>query len=417
MPDQLTHIFPARVLTARAIRSEARSHFPSEADLLSRYLERFDADESPYFLRVEISNNSLDWYYTHMMTSSLENYAADAEAGVGLQDSHNARNLGYGRSLWGRYVSEPGSPPGWDRAARSGNRAAPAAPRPTVYERTLSAAYIIRGLRLNQASYATTDDFIRAVEAGAVEQISIGFGGGRETCDICGARYYSWDCPHIAGFDYDVEREGVQSTLMATVAINDARLLEYSAVYAGATPNAAVVRKAEMEAEGGRLSPKMAEIIEQRYRVRLLTRNWPGANTQPNESEVNMDEIKQIRAILGEAGAPEATDAIEAVRWAAGELARLRPLADQGERYKADLVEKALAEGVRALGNGFSEETYRGILAGSTIDTIERMRADWAAIANARYQGGRHTADEEQPAEQKPEPKPKRRHPDSAYKA
>ncbi len=415
MPNEIIH-FPARIIRA------AGDLFPGDEVLLSRYRERYpDSAAVPFFLRVEISNNGLDWYYTHMMTSSLNNYAADADAGVAFQDSHRSGNLGYGRSLFGEYRAEAGTPPGWDRMGRSGSSALPAIERPSQYERVLSVAYIIPGLALNQASYGSTDDFIRAVQAGAVDQVSIGYGAGRETCDVCGARYWSWDCPHIAGMTYDIERGNDQAEYLATVSIHDARLLEYSAVYAGATPNALVLRKAEQEAESGRLSDKAADLIEQRYRVRLRQRNWisdfgfRNAEDLNRPQEVNtVDQLEQVRALLAEAGI-EAETAVEQAREVVAELSRLRPLADQGRQYRADLITEALAEGVRANGEKFPQETYRGILERADIDAIKTMRDDWARLASQRFPGGRQTVDGEE--QSKPQQQRKSRVPASAYAA
>jgi hypothetical protein len=391
--------FPARVVGGQ---NPLAGLFPSKAELTARYRDRLPDSpaEQPYFLKTEISNNSLDHYFTHMLTTSLQNYAADADDGVSLQDSHNTFRLGYGRSLFGRYDTEPGTPPGWDRPPRRGSAEYTfAIPQPAQYERVLSAAFIIPGIKLNNLSFASTDDFIQAVETGMVEEVSIGYGGGAETCDVCGARYFSWECMHVAGFTYDIERAGQAATIMATVSINNAHLFEYSAVYAGATPNAVVVRKAEQEAEAGRLTRKQAAAIEARYRVRLPMppENWRGANVTPNladERTTNMDELDQIRALASEAGAPEGP-VVEAVRWLVGENARLAPLADEGRQYREDLVADALAEGVRAMGEAFPAETYRQMFARAGLEEIKLLRTKWQEQAAQRFPGERQTVDEQ----------------------
>jgi len=76
-------------------------------------------------------------------------------------------------------------------------------------------------------------------------------------------------------------------------------------------------------------------------------------------------------------------------------VARLRPLADDGAAYRTDLVAEAMAEGVRAVGETFAAETYRGLLETAPLATIKRMRDDWAATAAKSFQGGRATQDEE----------------------
>jgi hypothetical protein len=415
--------YPARVVRAR---SPLLDLFPPDEALLARYRERFpDSEANPFFLKTEISNNSLDHYFTHMLTTTLQNFANDAEAGVSVQDSHSTFKLGYGRSLFGQYHSQSGSPPGWDRAPRRnrGNgEPALAIPPPAIYERTLSAAHIIPGIRFGNLTYASTDDFIQAALGGSVDEVSVGFGGGSEFCDICGASYWSWDCPHVAGFAYEIERQTGPVNLLATVSIRDAHLYEYSAVYAGATPNAVVIRKARQEAESGRLTPKQADIIEQRYRVKLpVQRNWAGfsnnaANSGPDSTERSeaMDEntLSKILDLCRSAGAPADREIVEAVEYLAAEIERLRPLADAGRQYRADLIGEALAEGVRAMGDKFPAETYRGMLEAASIENIKSLRDNLAALAARQLPGGRQTVDDEQSPADRP---PARDVPDSAY--
>lgn len=98
--------------------------------------------------------------------------------------------------------------------------------------------------------------------------------------------------------------------------------------------------------------------------------------------------ISQIRNILAETGAPETSELPDQVRWLVAENARLRPLADAGNQYRADLTESALAQGVRALGEKFNMEAYRGLLTASSIEVIKQFRADWEIVGNARFQAG-----------------------------
>lgn len=411
--------YPAQVI--RAISPNLAQLFPTDEALLARYRERYPDSpaEEPFFLRLEISNNSLDWYFTHQLTTSLRNYATQADTGVGLQDSHSIMRLGYGRSLFGLYNSEPGTPPGWDRAARRGGGAMLAIPRPEQYERTLCADYIIPGIKLNNLTFASTDDFIRGIEAGMVEEISIGFSPGSMHCDICGADYFSFECRHIAGFAYDVERNNQQLKLLATVAVGDAQLMEHSVVYAGATPNAAVVRKAEQEAEAGRLTRKQAAVIEERYRVRLpmSPQNWPGAEDgnrdKSQERKPDMDELEQARALLAEINATGET-VIDQVRWLIDENSRLVTLADDGRAYRTALTDAALAEGVRAQGDKFPQETYRTMFATAPLDHIRQLLESWGGQASQVFTGGRKTEDAHTP----PAARPARRTvPREAYRA
>jgi len=76
------------------------------------------------------------------------------------------------------------------------------------------------------------------------------------------------------------EGEG-KRTQVCTARIENAELVEVSAVYDGATPGAAIV-KAEMAAERGRLSPAEYEMLETQYRIRL-----------PRDHSKSEDEVRE----------------------------------------------------------------------------------------------------------------------------
>ena len=65
----------------------------------------------------------------------------------------------------------------------------------------------------------------------------------------------------------------------------------------------------------------------------------------------------------------------------------------EGRRYRQDLIDEAIAEGIRAHGPDFNEEAYRKTLEGERIDTIKIMRDDWKRMAGHLLKGGRQTQD------------------------
>src|SRR5215210_6959387 len=96
---QLIYPFPARI--------EVRASDTALLDLAKQHARDasvFDRS-APYFWEARISNNRLDSWFTRMQSSSLKNYARDAQEGVPFQDSHKtdtqARTLGY--SLTGQF--------------------------------------------------------------------------------------------------------------------------------------------------------------------------------------------------------------------------------------------------------------------------------------------------------------------------
>ncbi len=402
----------------------------------------------PFVFETESSNNNLDFYFTHMLESSLKNFAAEAAGdGVQLLDSHNNYNLGYGRTFDGRFEIDNSRAPLY----RLDNPNAQLAFTPDRYVmRAVLSTYTIPGIRFGGGlTYASTDDFIQAVRARLARDISIGFYGGHWGCDICGGNYRKYqECPHLAGFEYALGDQG-ERLVVATVGIGGAHLSEHSTVHDGATPGA-MLRKAEELARHGELEPEKAAAFELRYKVHLPTRkSFPAPDLEekpasvPNENTVgrgkelpdttgdqpmNLEqELNEARAALTEANVNESVPvaggirqlAERATRWQAeldaaiaavpegveGEslaarvatlgaaLTRLRPLADDGRAYRADLIEAALTEGVRAHGEKFAQEAYRGLLEASGIEVIKRMRDDWRAIGDKQFPGGRETVD------------------------
>lgn len=437
-----TFLFPATIQRATAT---------NEAQLLSLFQARAKSpDIEPFFWGAEISSNSLDTYFTRMDTTTLRNFAGDAAAGVSFLDSHDGRKIGYGRSLAGLYQEDTGEPP----SVRVPEGAVIINP-PTSYQRTLADFYTIPNINYGgQHSYASTNDFITAVQAGIANDVSVGFTGGRWVCDISGTNYWSWDCPFIAGQVYEVEVDGEQRQVLSTVTIKDASLVEVSDVYAGATPNAAVIRKAQQEIEAGRASPKQIRQIENRYQVDLSHRqNWlvgaPQASTKETAADAAdredfMDLEQRLTKTLGSrmkdgGNVEEAVIALVTERDTVaterdslqeqvntlsprvGELEEqvkeLEPQAADGKQYREDLIESAVKEGIRAHGADFAVDTYRGVLAGLSLDSIKRFKADWKALGDKQFTGGRKTADlEEQPKHEEGEGFREIKTPDAAYK-
>lgn len=386
-------------------------------------------DRAPFFWMAEISSNRLDAYYTRMAASTLRNFALDAEAGVAFQNSHATWQLGFGRSLTGKFVSAGGN----------------------GVSRVEADFYTVPNLRLHDVS---TDDFITGVRAGILADVSVGFHGGECLCDICGNDMFrSWDCWHIPGITYLIEQAGgIKAEVVCTATIENAHLAEVSVVYDGATPGAAI-RKAQMEATNGRLNDAQVRLLEQRYRMRLPDRRVivPGAalsqeNPMPkdettrtaevqtpvvapevapsptesaatqrgadmagaeDEEEEDEEEMRQVATLqtrltsvteerdTTRAALTEARSRIQALE---AEVARLTPAAEDGRAYRDDTIADALAEGVRAFGPEFAVETYRSLLESSGLPVIKRMRDDWKAVAARTFPTQRQTVSEGDPA-------------------
>lgn len=403
-PNELIFPYPARVLRVDAqVRSVELLALAKESRAFDPAI--FD-ERPPFFWSAEVSNSNVDAYFTFMLPSTLMNFANDAKAGISFLNSHRHGELPFGRSLDGQMIDDGGS------------------------KRVLADFFTLPGLNVNGIN---TTDFIDSVRAGVVSDVSVGFFGGTETCQICQRDF--WSCPHIPGMTYETKgADNIIRQQIATFAIDGAHLAEVSAVYDGATPDATILKAQRMN-EQGKLKPEAARVLEARYHRSLFDnkRIYKGVDT-PERNTKTMDEfekmVNQIREVLT---IDDKTDVVGTVMTTNTELLRLRtlepelvtlrervatlePQAKDGEQYRNDLVSEALGEGVRAMGDKFSKETYETLLRKAPLDVVKQMKADWSAIGNARFTGGRQSTDEGEQA-----PGTKKRTgaliPESAYKS
>lgn len=364
----LSHMARVRLLESEAVRQLR--------DLLTERGFAASLDpESLFFWRAEISNTLLDSHFTHMNEKTLRNYAEDSEVGVSFLRGHRRNDLAVGYSLRGVLEEETGR------------------------KRVVTDFYTVRGLQ-------ETDDLITRMQGGLVRDVSVGFHGGEYWCDICRQQFF--DCMHWPGMKYEVKDGDQTKSVIATFEIDDARLSEVSGVYDGSTPSAMVL-KAQRMAMTGALDEKMRVILEQRYRVKLPTapRNFAvNVEERKRTMELTLDE-KQLERIVGafidqgvlpadKRETVEAKDIGEAVVVLATRYMQREAKAKDGERYREDLINAAIAEGVRAYGNDFKADSYRLLLSGAPLETIKSMAGDFKKFADAALPAGRASVDEDQ---------------------
>lgn len=127
------------------------------------------------------------------------------------------------------------------------------------------------------------------------------------------------------------------------------------------------------------------------------------------------EEITRVRSLLGLGADGDVVTGIENLSKALDEanqrIAALEPQAKEGVQYRTDLIEAALAEGVRAQGNDFDRELYGSMLKDAPVAVIKRMRDDWKKVADQTLPAGRVSSDGNEQAR----PKKVNLHPDSAY--
>lgn len=250
-----------------------------------------------------ISNNEKDSYGSIMTEKTLQNYVQDCNSGVPFMRDHaNEVNSQLGRVFRGSYDTESKS--------------------------VIATATILRDtddtptdLRLNE--------YIRRIEKGFYNSVSVGFRDATETCNICskGIFDYTLDdpCPHIPQRYYD----GVECTFD----VDNARLREVSLVSTPANASAKF----------------------------LDTREW----------DDNLQKVKR-------GGDVKSTD-------------KLSLLERDGKRYRDSLIEVAIKEGIRAK-DGFDVELWRVRFSEMESDQIQELTTDWSAMSESKWgSGGRQT--------------------------
>lgn len=341
------------------------------------------APEDVFIFRGVLSSQALDSYMTRMGISSLQNFAADFTEGRALMNSHRAggfaseAELPIGRIFAANVV---GSPLPNDAPANAGPGAS-----------LMIHAYIQRGLNITEIS---TDEVIKGIEGGTVNDMSVGFQmgiGSMLSCSVCGKEMRDYPaCEHFPGESYDGK--------LAYAWIENARGVEGSLVYKGATPGA-MIEKAIRMVEDGRVTQAQAERVGEVLGVRFYkapTAQGRGVTMDWDKFLAGLQAVDPaLKDRLAGMGEGERLDAINAAyRDMQARVEAMRPQAEMGQRWIADLVDQAVKERVRAEVDKFDAEKYRRVLlASSDPEYIKEEIASWKrAVAAIMKDGKRPTA-------------------------
>lgn len=396
---------PVRV-TAQPIQE---NELERTLELINRHTLEPVSDASQVFTFSGIcSNDRIDAYMTRMDPfTTLRNYVEDLKNGVSLQAGHDISKNPYGRSYDAQFLTSQ------DENSVRGFW------------------YILRNLNINGEN---TDDTIRAMKAGILRDLSVGFGGDDMyyRCSSCGKDLFDHSCPHFPGLEDENGR-------MVSAWIVNGRLREVSSVYKGATPGA-FIDKARNYAQQKQLDNQEVLRLENAYSIRLddgkgsfympqkTNADNSKTSTVPNkrqEEDNKMGEennqtyfsrnnlIADIRHAVRENKIEKAViydvlaeegDAFRqpediAIRNVLGKdfckpeaIRQLKHEAEQGRRYLADTIDQAVASRVRAFGDTFNAESYRSMLAKSgEIDHIKEEINAYERMAKERFKPGRQT--------------------------
>ena len=413
-----------------------------------------EEDDEKYYIRITASNDKLDRHNSMMdPDTTLKNFEKDAKAklGVALKDHHGtySRSFGYGRSV--------------DAMLTDKNE-------------LLIDFFILKGMDYNKESsfhFSSSEQLIRAIENGLVNQASVGFYDAREICNLCNLpirRYSYWDweperegqCTHKMGKKYE-NKNGKMET--ATYTVYDARLKEVSFVEFGSNRKTAIEKRFFTElmdpdhVSDPRRFIKELIMTDQEWITQLRdalkvptlkSTDEPDAVVKALETEVaglrttistQKDEIadlttasqdvdtarqqfvttlrdaldlKDVRSTddpdtVLENVTEEVTGLRSQVETQKDEIADLQAAAKDGEAYREARVEEAIKQGNRAYGDDFDEEYHREYYGDMPLEKLEEHIAQNKKKGDAALPAGRSTSDDHEPPPERNKRTPRQR--------
>ena len=285
-----------------------------------------DGDGKRKYIEAVVSSGRTDGHHTWMNAKTLGNFAEDLARGVQFKDSH-MRAQGFGVSESGEFSEKDDHVSG-------------------VFK-------LIRGWPLNNVSYPNSDVFIDAIEEGVITRVSVGFKGGQHICSICSTDennvdLWSRTCYHWPGRKYQIIRNGREVTETCTVEINDARLVEVSAVSSGSNPDAQITEKAQRCYEKGVLPVEVQRSLETDYEMRFDARDADADGGLPMavDAERLQKDLDETRTQLS-----ESQDKVK----------ELEPLAECGRAAREHMRGEALSAYKTSRGEKISEKDLEAV--------------------------------------------------------
>lgn len=358
-----------------------------------------NSEATHYKLIGECSNNNIDWVYDVMAKSSLENFAASLQKRTTLLAYHDHEKI-VGFSTSGEFKQEG------DKMSAEGGF-------------DVQKNWVYNGV--------DTDQFYKGVSGGSLLELSIGAQIGKRICGIeeCGKEkpsFWQWlfaddddleefCMEHSAGDEYD----GV----IATNVLEDCKLMEVSSVYSGACPDSQFLDKVCNMAEmikGVRVSaddirksqlylPEIGAILEAKMAQTPTFMSLPekvnakpnsssgnpektGKGDEPVELEERVQEMRNDAAKLSDTIPSDPVKGLEQFIKTAGEwkeeLAneqdeniRNKHKVEEYDRVHQGIITEALESGVKARGDDFDTETWRGMLEKASFKEIAEYKTQW----------------------------------------
>ena len=327
-------------------------YFPATISTRALHADMPENDDNKYWIRVTASNDKPDLHHSIMdPKTTLRNFEQDAKTapGVALKDHHAYRSFGYGRSS--------------DAVLTDKNE-------------LMIDFYILKNMEYEGQGreFRTSEKLIRAIEGGLINQVSVGFFGEREVCNLCQRelrRWYWWDntdsdeyCTHKPGKKYDVGDGRMQT---ATYTVYDAHLKEVSLVEFGSNRETAIEKKRQMQ-----------DVIGEMLMTDKRLREALNISLSDNPDEV-MQSLQAEVQVLRE------------------KIERLSHDAEAGSTYRQARIDEAIKQGIRAYGEHFDEEYHRAYYAELPMEQLEKHIAHNKKMGDAVLPTGRRTSDSHEP--------------------
>lgn len=355
--------------------------------------------------------------YMKLHKSLLELYKTDAKAGVAFMLDHAwaglQKALVYGRTFDASIKRSDGTVEGETWALHGDT-------------------YIVRGKEKDGIS---TDAIIADIEDGTLFDVSIGFGFETSICSICGNNYYDGSkCEHWRGREYEGQ-------LCYIIAKPPGYLMELSGVFDGAYPTAGILSQMSLP-EGQSELIQLPDEELKKLPPGIMTYASYGSNSgrlltyhkkddlakgntfsvpdlsKPKGSDQEMSEPvtytqEQVDALIKEAvdkavaealanapavDPPATPEAFMTQEQATEKLGKELPAdkvltyAKEGMDYMTQLVDDAVAMGVRAQGNDFPAETWKNTFAGMGSQGIKDIMATFEKQAKEEIPAGRQSS-------------------------
>jgi hypothetical protein len=301
--------------------------------------------------------------------------------------------------------------------------------------------YMVKGMEIDGIN---TNSLIQGIESGTLFDTSIGWGADTHECSIChkDIRRYS-ECEHYPGKTYDVNGE---EKLCWDIAKPPGFLMEDSLVFDGAYPTAGVLSAI---GEGGQGVPSPFAMVEnikevpfgvRTYHIMSAGRetlityakkddiakgnvftvpdlsNLKGGGKQVSE-DVKTYTQEEVDALVKDAADKAVADALAKTAETGKEIGealksielymtqqdvvdklgkelpadKVLSYAKEGESYMTQLIDDAVAMGVRAQGNDFPAETWKNTFAGMSSQGIKDIMATFEKQAKDEIPAGRQT--------------------------